>query len=59
MKFALTLSHWHTLFKYGSQAGKDSRTLMVGGHKGNINSVDFSHSTENYLLTAGDDRYVM
>ena len=33
------------------------KTLRVVGHKGNVNSVDFSHSTDNYLLTAGDDRY--
>ena len=31
---------------------------LTFGHTGNVNSVDFSHSTENYLLTAGDDRYV-
>ena len=38
--------------------GPEGKTRIVGGgHTGSINSVDFSHSTQNYLLTAGDDRY--
>ena len=34
----------------------EAARILLGGHKGKINSVDFSHSIDNYLLTAGGDR---